>query len=506
MYEDDIIYGRNKVERVVSIEVSEDAATLFIEDTEGNLHTQTVSNRYWLLSNECLEGHWSRLQGNLFYKYGKQFKTKQDYFTYLNKYRHKDLYKLYDDKEALMIKDGYTYFKGMKHTEPSILSFDIEATGLDPKHKDAKVLLISNTFRRNNVLTKKLFAYDDYPSDQDMINDWCAWVREMDPSLICGHNIYGYDIPYLNTRSEDGLMLGRDDSACKLYKNESAFRVDGSRDLHYHKVRVYGRELVDTMFLAYKYDIGRKYDSYGLKPIIKKEGLEEANRTFYDASQIRFNYKNPIEWAKIKEYARDDADDALKLYDLMAPSQFYFTVSVPKPFQTMIESATGSQLNGIMVRSYLQKGHSVAKADSVNPFQGAISLGNPGVYRNILKWDVSSLYPSICIQYEIFSRDKDPEANFYKMLSYFRDERLRNKKLAKETKDRYYSDLEQSQKIGINSSYGLLGAPGLNYNYPKGADQVTSYGREILKKSILWATGKNLEDYIKNEEPDSSEL
>jgi DNA polymerase elongation subunit (family B) len=38
--------------------------------------------------------------------------------------------------------------------------------------------------------------------------------------------------------------------------------------------------------------------------------------------------------------------------------------------------------------------------------------------------------------------------------------------------------------------YGFLGAPGLNYNYPKGAAEVTSRGREILKKAVLWATGK----------------
>lgn len=505
MYEDDIIYGRNKIERIVSIEVNDSSADLFIEDKNGNVTTTVVSNRFWLLAPYPLEGHWSRLQGDLHYRYGKQFKTKKEYFSYLNNYRQKDVYSLYDDKEALMIKDGYTYFKGMKHDEPSILSFDIEATSLDPNTKEARVLLISNTHRKNNIITKKLFAYDEHESEQEMIQAWCAWVRDMNPSLICGHNIYSYDLPYLNTRTlGEGLPLGRDGSICKFFKNESAFRVDGSRDLHYHKVRVYGREIVDTMFLAYRYDIGRKYDSYGLKPIIKTEGLEEANRTFYDASQIRFNYKNLGEWAKIKEYARDDADDALKLYDLMAPAQFYFTVSVPKPFQTMIESATGSQLNSIMVRSYLQTGHSVAKADTVATFQGAISWGNPGIYRNVQKLDVSSLYPSICIQYEIFSREKDPKANFFHMLKYFREERLRNKRLAKETNDRYYSDLEQSEKIAINSAYGLLGAPGLNYNYPKGADQVTSYGREILNRSILWATGKKFEELITNEEPNVS--
>jgi DNA polymerase elongation subunit (family B) len=50
--------------------------------------------------------------------------------------------------------------------------------------------------------------------------------------------------------------------------------------------------------------------------------------------------------------------------------------------------------------------------------------------------------------------------------------------------------LEQSQKIGINSAYGLLGTQVL-FNSPDNAELVTKYGREILLKSIKWATGKD---------------
>jgi hypothetical protein len=56
------------------------------------------------------------------------------------------------------------------------------------------------------------------------------------------------------------------------------------------------------MFLSIRYDtFAKKYNSYGLKNIIKQENLERIDRVAYDASQIRFNYKNPVEWVKIKE-------------------------------------------------------------------------------------------------------------------------------------------------------------------------------------------------------------
>jgi DNA polymerase elongation subunit (family B) len=171
----------------------------------------------------------------------------------------------------------------------------------------------------------------------------------------------------------------------------------------------------------------------------------------------------------------------------MGASLFYLTQSVPKPYQLMLESATGSQINAMMVRSYLQEAHSIAKTSEVVPFQGAISLGNPGIYKNSVKVDVTSLYPSAILHYKIYDKHKDPEQNFLKIMQTFTAERIKNKQLAKTSK--YHDDLQSSQKIVINSGYGFLGAPGLNYNSPSNADFVTRAGRETLQRAIEWATG-----------------
>jgi DNA polymerase elongation subunit (family B) len=242
------------------------------------------------------------------------------------------------------------------------------------------------------------------------------------------------------------------------------------------------------MFLAYKYDIGRKYESYGLKKIIAQEKLEAEDRVFYDASQIRFKYKDPNEWKLIKEYCLHDADDALKLFDLMSPPFFYMTQSVPKSFQSMIESASGSQINSVMVRSYLQEKHSIPKASTTVEYEGAISFGNPGVYRNVFKVDVASLYPSIMIEYKVYSPQKDPNKNFLNLVQTFTERRLYHKRLAKEEK--YHDDMQAAFKIFINSCYGFLGSTGLNFNMPEGAALVTKIGRDILSKSIEWAGQK----------------
>lgn len=488
---DKLIYGKNPTENIVGIEVTDDAAELFLQTPNGNIVTEVVPNKYWLLSSYPMGDSSQRLKGDLHYKYGLRFDNRTDFLKTKKYYRNQDCYSIYDSKESLMVKDGYTYFKGLRLQDVSCLSFDIETTGI--AHNDnSRVLLISNSYRVNGQVTKKLFAYDDYADEGEMIKDWCAWVREMNPSVMLGHNIMSFDIPYLEyiaDRYNITLDLGRDGSALHIERAfESKFRIDGSRDQAYHKVKCYGRELIDTFFLAVKYDVGRKYESYGLKKIIEQEGMTKDDRQMYDAGQIRFNYTDPVEWIKIKDYCRDDADDALKLYDLMAPPFFYLTQSVPKSFQAMIESASGSQINSVMIRSYLQEAHSLPKTSEVNHFQGAISLGNPGIWSDVHKVDVSSLYPSIMIQYEVYDSNKDPAGNFLRLVNTFTNLRLEYKKLAKT--DKYYDDLQSAFKIFINSCYGFLGAPGLMFNSPKKAEFITATGREILQTAIKWCEGK----------------
>lgn len=493
-----LIFGNDTTENIVSCEVFDDTVELFIEK-DGVVTSEFKPNEYWILSAFQYDASWIRMKGNLHYKYIKTFDNVQDFYTTKRALKDADIYSVADHKEAAMLRYGFTYFKGMKVENVSALFFDIETTGIQ-HNSDSRVLLISNTFVRNGEIVRKLFAYDDYETDVEMFDAWCDWVvNECNPTIISGHNIFGYDLPYMAfcaSRSGTGLHLGRDGSDIRFNKYTSKFRKDGSQDYDYLRAFIYGREIVDTFFLSIHFDFARKYESYGLKAIIKHEGLEREDRQFYDASTIGQNYKDPVEWTKIKEYAMHDADDAYSLYKLMIPSFFYLANAVPKTFQTINYTATGSQINSFLIRSYLQEDHSIPKADSINNFIGAISMGIPGVYRNAWKQDISGLYPSIIIQYEVYDKVKDPAGNFKHMVNYFTQERFKNKKLAKDTGIQYYKDLEQMGKIFVNSAYGLLGANGLNFNSSKNAEFVTTTGREILKKAIKWASNKNYEDYL----------
>jgi DNA polymerase elongation subunit (family B) len=510
---DPIIFGRDNTENVVNIDVREDGTAVLYKEINGVLQSETREFRPWILTNRAITEESYKLDGYQYYKWITEFETVdawQKAKNVLRKKHHSDgfMYVANDLKENFMMRHGVTYFKNMKPSEISILSFDIETNGL-VMNEDSKTFLISNTYRCGDVVIKKLFDIFDYNcKDQDMIDAWCEWVNEMDPSFLLGHNILLYDIPWLNHCSKGGLKIGRDGSSLDFANYSSQFRKDGSQSYEYKKVMVNGREVLDTFFISVKYDIQRKYSSYSLKSIIKEEGLEKQGRSFVDASKIKEVYYRIIssnfkdadsmrEWESIRAYAVDDSDDSLKLFDLMCPALFYSTQSVPKSFQAMTESATGSQINSLLVRNYLQDNHSIPKATETDYVEGGISFAIPGLYRNMIKVDLKSAYPSQVLRFKLYDKQKDPKAYFYYMVKYFTEKRFEYKKLGKETGDVYYKDLDATGKVFINSAYGLCQTAGLNFNAPHIAAKITEETRKVIEMALVWGSGKGKEFWFK---------
>lgn len=488
----DLIFGKGQQDRIVSVEdTGSGTMELFIQKEDGSIEVKTELHNYWILTDQKADAQSIELGGDGYFKWRNNFDFRED-FDYAKKqlYKKKDrCFWINDQKEQYLVQSGHTYFKGLKHSEVSVLSFDLETTGIE-LNKDSKVLIISNTFRDcfGNI-ERKMFCYDDFKDTKEMLIAWCQWVVGRNPALLIGYNIHSFDLAYLDHCAmlcNIELNLGRKGKALKIDRYDSKFRKDQTQFVEYKKCRIYGREIVDCFHLAIKYDsFEKKYENYRLKTIIKQEGLEKKNRQFYDASLIRKNYKIPSEWIKIKAYCSDDSDDALALWDMMGAAAFYWTQSVPKSFGEVTAGATGSQINSVMCRAYLQENHSLPRADEPIRYEGAISFGNPKIYRNVEKLDLGAMYPSIILQYGIYDKKKDPKGYFLEITKTFRAMRLENKKKSKETGDKYYKDLQESQKTCINSLYGSLNTRIL-FNSPKNAELVTKYGREIITKTIEW--------------------
>ena len=290
-----LIYGKDNTKNIVGMYNDGQKVTLWCQDALGvtkTKHDSMLWRVYESPISDCIE-----LSGSNELKYVCATNDKGVFKQQRQNARKSgiEFYEARDYEEMDMIRTGRTMYNGMKVSDLKVLSFDIETTGFNPK--TTQLLIISNTFMDGNQLIRKTFNYKQYTTEGAMVAAWCNWVRTMDPSVLCGHNIFSFDIPYLNTKYK--LTLGRDGSDIIEPKFDSKYRRDASQFYEYKNYKIVGREIIDTFFLAFKYDVGRKYNSYGLKNIIKQEGLEVEGRQHYDASKIRDVYKDEIEWQKI---------------------------------------------------------------------------------------------------------------------------------------------------------------------------------------------------------------
>lgn len=498
MQNNSLVFGRDSTEGICSINLKNDECSIYTEALDGTIGVETFPYSPFVLSNYSLKARSERLKGDQYYKY--MTSTTCEKFESLQQEFQRDLWLPRNIEETVTLVYGMTYFKGRQVKDISILSFDIETNGLH-KNADSKIFIISNTFRKLGKTIQKLFSIDDYESELAMMDAWIAWVQEVNPSVMCGHNIMGYDLPYMshcyNRHTNRDMALGRDQSEIVYQTKASKFRKDGTQSYDYFNAKITGRELIDTFFLSIKYDIARNFPSYGLKPIIKYLGLEKEGRTFIDASRIADQWNNLELRAKIKAYAIEDADDALKLYDMMIPASFYLSQSVPMTFQAVNNTATGGQINQFLARAYIQDGYSIPRTTKLkDKVEGGISFGVPGLYKNMVKLDLRSAYPSQILRFKLFDKQKDPKGYFYEMVKHFTEERFALKDQYKKTGDLYFKDREQTAKVFINSAYGALNTPYLNFNSPELAAKITYETREIIDLALKWASGKDKNYWI----------
>ena len=66
---DDLIYGKNQTQCIVSLESNDEFMELFIQSEGGKVNSSKIPNKFWLVCNEDLGG-FRRLNGNGYYKWG----------------------------------------------------------------------------------------------------------------------------------------------------------------------------------------------------------------------------------------------------------------------------------------------------------------------------------------------------------------------------------------------------------------------------------------------------
>lgn len=391
-----------------------------------------------------------------------------------------------DPVQQFLIQHDLRFFTAMSFPEVRRLQFDIEALcspGYEfpnPARPGDAIVIISLA---DSTGWEKVLSLADYPSERELIAAFAAEVAARDPDILEGHNLFRFDLPYLETRANHfkvKLALGRDGSAPA--KRSSRFPV-AERIVNYIRYDIYGRHVADTCFMLYFYDaVHRNLDSYGLKYAARHFGVAAPERTYIDGAKITSAWTHDRE--NLLKYALDDVRETRALSGILSPSWFYQTRIVPFSYQNCIVRGNATRIDALFAAEYLKAGRALPRAERGRPFAGALTRAlDVGVFEHIDHCDVRSLYPSIILSAG-WVPARDSLGIFPRWLKQLRTFRLKAKDAAKnavaQAEKDYQDALQTAFKILINSFYGYLGfTQGFLNDYAM-AERVTARGRDIL--------------------------
>lgn len=408
------------------------------------------------------------------------------------------VYVNYDPIQQYLMQTGITTNVGLSMDDLHRLQLDIETYSVDgfpdPTRRPDEVIIVSLSDNRGwkallhtaDVDVKHGMALS---SEKDLLKQLVKVIHRRDPDTIEGHNILGFDLPYLRQRFEMKRVpfrIGRDNEAPQWWESSKEF---AEREVEYEKYIIAGRSVIDSYFLAADYDTyARDLPSYGLKPIAKHFGITADDREYVKGENIPQVWdENP---KRLLKYALDDAIETREVVSALGNASFALTKIVPMTWQQAIIAGTASTLESIMAREYLRQRHSIPNGSDPESFGGGYTeIFERGVWDDLAYADVSSLYPSIMLSWDV-SPETDQLGVFTPMLKRLTDLRLENKQklsqLESGTQEYERVDAEQAaQKILINSAYGMLGFPYALWSDIDAAAFVTYKGREILKEMII---------------------
>ncbi|HZL44752.1 MAG TPA: DNA polymerase domain-containing protein [Opitutaceae bacterium] len=311
-----------------------------------------------------------------------------------------------------------------------------------------------------------------------------------DPDVIEGHNIFKFDLEYLRLRCK----LHRVPCAWGRFGQRAGFRNSrlkvAERWIDYPRCDLPGRAVVDTYLLVQLYDITtREMLSYGLKDVAIYFGVTdeaEGERTYIEGSRIHEVFQ--ADRARFLAYLGDDLRETKGVADLLVPTYFEQLKTFPLLLQEATLRGTTNKIDLLFLEEYYHARQSCPVPPEVKPFEGGYTRSfREGVFRQVLHFDVASLYPSLLLAMGRNPRN-DSLGIFIPLLTRLREYRLEYKQraptAATEELRAEYQARQASFKILINSFYGYLGFSGARFGDGDLAAEVTRLGRELLQKLI----------------------
>jgi len=403
----------------------------------------------------------------------------------------RDFFAFTDPVQHYLTATGRTLFKDLPFEELKRMQLEVlsVAGGGDPGRGDhiISVALSDNTGWEELMIVDPNNVEE---SERNALKRLTALIKERDPDVIEGHDLFRVYLPLLVARAKKlktKLDWGRSDGF--LRSRPSRLQI-AEKTIDYPKFTVGGRHFVDTFLLAQFYDVGmrslagfersdvaRHFDLCDSEEISALTG-KELKRAYLDNSEA------------FRRRALCGVRETRALSELLSPSYFIQAQIFPYNYQDVIVRGNATRINSLFLREYFRQRHSIPELPMPRPFEGGYTdIFFTGVARNVSHCDIASLYPSVMLQFECFPAT-DQVQIFRHLLTDLRTFRLEAKAKMRAEKDpakqHHLQALQNTFKILLNSFYGYLGFAQGHFADFDAAARVTQIGRDLLRKMIEW--------------------
>jgi len=492
-----MLFGADPTPRIVAIELGETGTVIvYRREKDGSTiaDVEPFHPFVWADSDVVDLGiETEKLRGDLKYGWLITVDSWKELIALRNglKNSRRDFFAFTDPVQHYLTATGRTLFKDLPFEELKRMQIEVlSVAGIDePGDKDhvMSIALSDNTGWEELLIVD---PKDIEQSELGALKRLTSLVKERDPDVIEGHNLFRFDLPYLVARSKKGktkLDWGRSDGF--LRSRPSRLQI-AEKTIDYPKFTVGGRHFVDTFLLAQFYDVG-------MRSLAGFERTDVARHfDLCDNDEI-----SALTGKELQRAYMDDTDtfhrralcgvrETRALSDLLSPSYFIQAQIFPYNYQDVIVRGNATRINALFLREYFRQRHSIPELPMARAFEGGYTdIFFTGVARNVWHCDITSLYPSVILQFDCFPAT-DQLQIFRHLITDVRAFRLEAKAEMRAEKDparqHHLQALQNTFKILLNSFYGYLGFAQGHFADFDAAARVTQIGRDLLKKMIDW--------------------
>src|SRR5881397_3522553 len=496
-----LLFGADPTPRIVAIELGETGTVkVYRRERDGSTiaDVEPFHPFVWADSDVVDLGiETEKLRGDLKYGWLITVDSWKELIALRNGLKNagRDFFAFTDPVQHYLTATGRTLFKELefeelKRMQVEVLPFEGAVAGDgDPGNNDhiMSIALSDNTGWAELIVVDPSNIEE---SERNALRRLTALIKERDPDVIEGHNLFKFDLPFLVAsakKAKTKLDWGRSDGF--LRSRPSRLQI-AEKTIDYPKFTVGGRHFVDTFLLAQFYDVGmrslagfersdvaRHFDLCDSEDVSGLTG-KELQRTYLDNSEA------------FRRRALCGVRETRALSELLSPSYFIQAQIFPYNYQDVIVRGNATRINALFLREYFRQRHSIPELPMPRAFEGGYTdIFFTGVARDVWHCDIASLYPSVMLQFDCFPAS-DRLQIFRHLLTDLRKFRLEAKAKMRAAKDpreqRHLQALQNTFKILLNSFYGYLGFAQGHFADFDAAARVTQIGRDLLRKMIEW--------------------